>query len=184
MQLLGTPSENIWPVRAQRSPAPAPPSPPPPASAPFRLPQGFSKLPLVSQYSLRRQPYNNLKHRFPWLSEAGLRLLNLLFMYDPKKRCGRPALRGPRSRRTGLPGHGWRARCPGVASARRVVQPILRVPSVSGPRPLFPTHPCDVGEAEPGLLRRAQGRVNGGPPLQGDGRGLLGELLLQGEAPA
>ncbi|XP_019499747.1 PREDICTED: cyclin-dependent kinase 10 [Hipposideros armiger] len=61
--------------------------PPPSASAPFRLPQGFSKLPLVSQYSLRRQPYNNLKHRFPWLSEAGLRLLNLLFMYDPKKRA-------------------------------------------------------------------------------------------------
>uniref|UniRef100_A0A8C4WGG4 Protein kinase domain-containing protein n=1 Tax=Gopherus evgoodei TaxID=1825980 RepID=A0A8C4WGG4_9SAUR len=32
------------------------------------------------------QPYNNLKHKFPWLSEAGLRLLNILFMYDPKKR--------------------------------------------------------------------------------------------------
>ncbi|XP_057569493.1 cyclin-dependent kinase 10 isoform X6 [Hippopotamus amphibius kiboko] len=52
-----------------------------------RSPQGFSQLPLVSQYSLRKQPYNNLKHKFPWLSEAGLRLLNLLFMYDPKKRA-------------------------------------------------------------------------------------------------
>ncbi|VTJ69030.1 Hypothetical predicted protein [Marmota monax] len=66
VQLLGTPSENIWP--------------------------GFSKLPLAGQYSLRKQPYNNLKHKFPWLSEAGLRLLNFLFMYDPKKRsdpaCG------------------------------------------------------------------------------------------------
>ncbi|XP_020844773.1 cyclin-dependent kinase 10 [Phascolarctos cinereus] len=61
VQLLGTPNENIWP--------------------------GFSKLPLVSQYSLRKQPYNNLKHKFPWLSEAGLRLLNFLFMYDPKKRA-------------------------------------------------------------------------------------------------
>ncbi|XP_050628990.1 cyclin-dependent kinase 10 isoform X2 [Macaca thibetana thibetana] len=61
VQLLGTPSENIWP--------------------------GFSKLPLVGQYSLRKQPYNNLKHKFPWLSEAGLRLLHFLFMYDPKKRC-------------------------------------------------------------------------------------------------
>ncbi|XP_036087090.1 cyclin-dependent kinase 10 isoform X3 [Rousettus aegyptiacus] len=61
VQLLGTPSENIWP--------------------------GFSQLPLVGQYSLRKQPYNNLKHRFPWLSEAGLRLLHLLFMYDPKKRA-------------------------------------------------------------------------------------------------
>ncbi|XP_070941246.1 cyclin-dependent kinase 10 isoform X8 [Macaca nemestrina] len=54
VQLLGTPSENIWP--------------------------GFSKLPLVGQYSLRKQPYNNLKHKFPWLSEAGLRLLHFLFM--------------------------------------------------------------------------------------------------------
>nr|XP_005892453.1 PREDICTED: cyclin-dependent kinase 10 isoform X3 [Bos mutus] len=54
VQLLGTPSENIWP--------------------------GFSQLPLASQYSLRKQPYNNLKHKFPWLSEAGLRLMNLLFM--------------------------------------------------------------------------------------------------------
>uniref|UniRef100_A0A8C2M6C5 Cyclin dependent kinase 10 n=1 Tax=Cricetulus griseus TaxID=10029 RepID=A0A8C2M6C5_CRIGR len=61
VQLLGTPSENIWP--------------------------GFSKLPLAGQYSLRKQPYNNLKHKFPWLSEAGLRLLNFLFMYDPKKRA-------------------------------------------------------------------------------------------------
>lgn len=87
VQLLGTPNENIWPVRA-----PCPFSP-----CPFSLvlpwplltlcfPQGFSKLPLATQYTLRKQPYNNLKHRFPWLSEAGLRLLNFLFMYDPKKR--------------------------------------------------------------------------------------------------
>uniref|UniRef100_A0A4W3INV4 Cyclin-dependent kinase 10 n=1 Tax=Callorhinchus milii TaxID=7868 RepID=A0A4W3INV4_CALMI len=61
VQLLGTPNENIWP--------------------------GFSKLSLVGQYTLRKQPYNNLKHKFPWLSEAGLRLLNFLFMYDPKKRA-------------------------------------------------------------------------------------------------
>ncbi|XP_064375910.1 cyclin-dependent kinase 10 isoform X1 [Dromaius novaehollandiae] len=61
VQLLGTPNENIWP--------------------------GFSKLPLVSQYTLRKQPYNNLKHKFPWLSEAGLRLLHFLFMFDPKKRA-------------------------------------------------------------------------------------------------
>ncbi|XP_036246059.1 cyclin-dependent kinase 10 [Molothrus ater] len=88
VQLLGTPNENIWPVRA-----PCPFSP-----CPFSLvlpwplltlsfPQGFSKLPLATQYTLRKQPYNNLKHRFPWLSEAGLRLLNFLFMYDPKKRA-------------------------------------------------------------------------------------------------
>ncbi|XP_063267097.1 LOW QUALITY PROTEIN: cyclin-dependent kinase 10 [Prinia subflava] len=87
VQLLGTPNENIWPVRA---PCPFP------LSFPWLLPwpfltlhflQGFSKLPLATQYTLRKQPYNNLKHRFPWLSEAGLRLLNFLFMYDPKKRA-------------------------------------------------------------------------------------------------
>ncbi|XP_064242475.1 cyclin-dependent kinase 10 isoform X1 [Passer domesticus] len=88
VQLLGTPNDNIWPVRA----------PCPFSHCPFSLaaprplltlcfPQGFSKLPLATQYTLRKQPYNNLKHRFPWLSEAGLRLLNFLFMYDPKKRA-------------------------------------------------------------------------------------------------
>ncbi|KAA0724091.1 Cyclin-dependent kinase 10 [Triplophysa tibetana] len=61
VQLLGTPSENIWP--------------------------GFSRLPLVGQYSIRKQPYNNLKNKFAWLSEAGLRLLNLLFMYNPQRRA-------------------------------------------------------------------------------------------------
>ena len=48
--------------------------------------QGFSQLPLVGQYSLRKQPYNNLKNKFTWLSEAGHRLLNLLFMYNPQRR--------------------------------------------------------------------------------------------------
>ncbi|XP_035388002.1 cyclin-dependent kinase 10 isoform X1 [Electrophorus electricus] len=66
VQLLGTPNDNIWP--------------------------GFSRLPLSGQYSLRKQPYNNLKNKFTWLSEAGLRLLNLLFMYNPQRSvcvCGR-----------------------------------------------------------------------------------------------
>ncbi|KFQ08581.1 Cyclin-dependent kinase 10, partial [Haliaeetus albicilla] len=48
VQLLGTPNENIWP--------------------------GFSKLPLVSQYTLRKQPYNNLKHNLPPGRGAGQRL--------------------------------------------------------------------------------------------------------------
>uniref|UniRef100_A0A8C6PSQ1 Cyclin dependent kinase 10 n=1 Tax=Nothobranchius furzeri TaxID=105023 RepID=A0A8C6PSQ1_NOTFU len=61
VQLLGTPNENIWP--------------------------GFSKLPLVGQYSLRKQPYNNLKNKFTWLSDAGHRLLNLLFMFNPQRRA-------------------------------------------------------------------------------------------------
>lgn len=58
---LGTPSDAIWP--------------------------GFSELPALQNYSLKQQPYNNLKQRFPWLSAAGLRLLNFLFMYDPRKRA-------------------------------------------------------------------------------------------------
>ncbi|XP_077374259.1 cyclin-dependent kinase 10 isoform X2 [Festucalex cinctus] len=61
VQLLGTPNENIWP--------------------------GFSDLSLIGQYSLRKQPYNNLKNKFTWLSEAGHRLLNLLFMYNPQRRA-------------------------------------------------------------------------------------------------
>ncbi|XP_035520672.1 cyclin-dependent kinase 10 [Morone saxatilis] len=49
--------------------------------------QGFSQLPLIGQYSLRKQPYNNLKNKFTWLSDAGHRLLNLLFMYNPQRRA-------------------------------------------------------------------------------------------------
>ncbi|XP_044269221.1 cyclin-dependent kinase 10 [Tribolium madens] len=61
VDLLGTPSDAIWP--------------------------GFSELPALENFSLKQQPYNNLKQRFPWLSAAGLRLLNFLFMYDPRKRA-------------------------------------------------------------------------------------------------
>ena len=57
----GTPNDSIWP--------------------------GFSSLPLASRYNLRKQPYNNLKSRFSWLSEAGQRLLNTLFMYQPQVRA-------------------------------------------------------------------------------------------------
>ncbi|KAJ6643906.1 Cyclin-dependent kinase 10 [Pseudolycoriella hygida] len=61
IDLLGTPSESIWP--------------------------DFSKLPALQNVSLRQQPYNNLKTKFVWLSTNGLRLLNHLFMYDPNKRA-------------------------------------------------------------------------------------------------
>jgi len=61
IELLGTPNDSIWP--------------------------GFSSLPLLENFTLRQQPYNSLKHRFSWLSAAGLRLLNSLFMYDPRKRA-------------------------------------------------------------------------------------------------
>ena len=49
--------------------------------------QGFSQLPAIKSIYFRKQPYNNLKHRFPWLDDSGLRLLNLLLMYDPEKRA-------------------------------------------------------------------------------------------------
>lgn len=63
IDLLGTPSDSIWP--------------------------GFSKLPFLETYSLKQQPYNQIKHVFEnaRLSEAGIRLLNFLFMYDPKQRA-------------------------------------------------------------------------------------------------
>lgn len=44
-------------------------------------------MPALKSFTLRQQPYNNIKQKFTWLSNAGLRLLNFLFMYDPKKRA-------------------------------------------------------------------------------------------------
>lgn len=61
IDLLGTPSDSIWPE--------------------------YATLPALKNFTLRTQPYNNLKQKFPWLSAAGLRLLNFLFMYDPSKRA-------------------------------------------------------------------------------------------------
>lgn len=61
LDLLGTPNDGIWP--------------------------GFSKLPALENFTLRKQPYNNLRDRFPGLSEAGIRLLNIMFMFDPNKRA-------------------------------------------------------------------------------------------------
>uniref|UniRef100_A0A6M2DG96 Cyclin-dependent kinase 10 n=1 Tax=Xenopsylla cheopis TaxID=163159 RepID=A0A6M2DG96_XENCH len=61
IDLLGTPSDAIWPE--------------------------YSSLPALQKFTMKHQPYNNIKQRFPWLSAAGLRLLNFLFMFDPKKRA-------------------------------------------------------------------------------------------------
>lgn len=61
IDMLGTPTEQIWP--------------------------GFSKLPALENFTLKRQPYNNIKHTLTWLSDSGIRLLNHLFMYDPTKRA-------------------------------------------------------------------------------------------------
>lgn len=78
IELLGTPSESIWP--------------------------GFSQLPACQKFTLRSQPYNNLKTKFPHLSQSGLRLLNFLFMYDPKKRgSAKESLKSPYFKESPLP---------------------------------------------------------------------------------
>ncbi|KAK3086723.1 hypothetical protein FSP39_022509 [Pinctada imbricata] len=61
VDMFGTPSESIWP--------------------------GFSMLPEMEKITLKKQPYNNVRATFPWLTDSGIRLLNLLFMYNPKKRA-------------------------------------------------------------------------------------------------
>lgn len=76
--LLGTPSEEIWP--------------------------GFSSLPGAKELSLKSQPYNNLKHKFHWLSEAGAKLINSLLTYDPVERVSsRKARRSPYFQEKPLP---------------------------------------------------------------------------------
>ena len=60
VNLLGTPNDRIWP--------------------------GFSKLPLVKSISLSSQPYNNLKHKFYWLADSGIQLLNNFLTYNPAER--------------------------------------------------------------------------------------------------
>ncbi|XP_053674406.1 cyclin-dependent kinase 10 [Anopheles nili] len=61
INLLGTPKSAIWPE--------------------------FDSLPLVQNFTLKEQPYNNLKSKFPFLSKAGFELLNKLFMYNPQSRA-------------------------------------------------------------------------------------------------
>ncbi|XP_054152927.1 cyclin-dependent kinase 10-like [Oppia nitens] len=61
VDFLGTPNASIWP--------------------------DCSKLPVLQKFQLKHQPYNNIKYKFSWVSPAGIRLLNLLFMYDPTKRA-------------------------------------------------------------------------------------------------
>lgn len=60
VNLLGTPSEVIWP--------------------------GLSSLPVMKQVTLKNQPYNNLNQKYHWLSEAGSRLMNDFLTFDPEKR--------------------------------------------------------------------------------------------------
>lgn len=78
INLLGSPNDAIWP--------------------------GFSSLPLAKKMTLAQQPYNNLNHRFHWLSEEGSTLLNEFLMYNPVKRISASkAIRSPYFRQKPLP---------------------------------------------------------------------------------
>jgi len=59
-KLLGTANEKIWP--------------------------GYSQLSNVKKVTFAYQPYNNLRTKFHYLTEAGFDLLNRLLTYDPSKR--------------------------------------------------------------------------------------------------
>lgn len=61
IQLLGTPTEKIWP--------------------------GMSQLPTISNVTLMKQPYNNIKTIFSDRAPECIQLLNRLFMYNPEKRA-------------------------------------------------------------------------------------------------
>jgi cyclin-dependent kinase 10 len=67
VELLGRPSDDIWP--------------------------GLSELPLYRTFALPNQPYENLKEKFPYVSSNGLGLLKGLFTYDPTKRMSARAAR-------------------------------------------------------------------------------------------
>ncbi len=79
IDLLGTPNESIWPEIATL-----------PALKEFTLKTQRKQIKLSTRLQLLESyfsAYNNLKQKFSWLSAAGLRLLNFLFMYDPSKRA-------------------------------------------------------------------------------------------------
>ncbi len=59
-KLLGTPNETIWP--------------------------GLSELPNAKKINFSHQPYNNLRQKFPFITEACYDLLNRMLTYDPVKR--------------------------------------------------------------------------------------------------
>lgn len=67
VNLLGTPNDSIWP--------------------------GYSSLPLVKRISIRNQPYNNIKQKYHWLSDLGIRLINELLTYDPTQRISAESVR-------------------------------------------------------------------------------------------
>lgn len=63
IDLIGTPNDKIWP--------------------------GFSALTIPRSVNLKKQPFNNIAHVFGggYASTAAVRLLNLLLIFDPRKRA-------------------------------------------------------------------------------------------------
>lgn len=61
IDLIGTPNDKIWP--------------------------GFSDLPVAQAYHMKQQPYNNVAAIFTNVSSSGIQLLNMLLMYDPRRRA-------------------------------------------------------------------------------------------------
>ena len=61
IEMVGSPNEEIWPA--------------------------MNELPHLKNFSIRQQPYNNLRSYFPGLCESGIALLNATFMYDPLRRA-------------------------------------------------------------------------------------------------
>ena len=77
-KLLGTPNEKIWP--------------------------GLHRLPNVQRVMFVEQPYNNLRSKFPFLTQNGLDLINKLLTYDPSRRISaEEALEHPYFRESPLP---------------------------------------------------------------------------------
>lgn len=63
IDLIGSPNDKIWP--------------------------GFSALSIPKSFNLKKQPFNNIAHVFggAYASTAAVRLLNLLLIFDPRKRA-------------------------------------------------------------------------------------------------
>eukprot|EP01027_Heterolobosea_sp_BB2_P017137 GEZU01024310.1.p1 GENE.GEZU01024310.1~~GEZU01024310.1.p1 ORF type:complete len:133 (+),score=37.37 GEZU01024310.1:220-618(+) len=86
--MLGTPDEKIW--------------------------AGYSELPHVKKFAFKKQPYNNLRKKFPaipigdqpYLTENGFDLLSRMLTYDPAKRItASEALKHPYFKEAPLPQH-------------------------------------------------------------------------------
>jgi len=77
-KLLGTPNEKIWP--------------------------GYEKLTSSRSFTFGNYKYNNIRSRFPFLSEKGLDLMSKLLTYDPEKRItAEEALKHPYFKESPLP---------------------------------------------------------------------------------